>query len=57
MSETQLLTLEEAAKRLSCSVRTLRREIDRGRVSIVRLGRAVRVSVAEIERVCGRVDN
>jgi excisionase family DNA binding protein len=48
----QLHTLEDAAKRLACCERTLKREIDRGRIRAVRLGRAVRISEAEIRRVC-----
>jgi excisionase family DNA binding protein len=46
-----LHTLEEAAKRLACCKRTLRREIDRGRIRAVRLGRGVRISEAEIRRL------
>lgn len=41
-----------AAKRLSISVRTLRRHIDLRRIHVVRIGaRCVRVSEAEIRRV------
>jgi excisionase family DNA binding protein len=47
----QLHTLEDAAQRLACCARTLRREIDRGRVHVVRIGRAVRISEQEVRRL------
>lgn len=47
----QLHTLEDAAKRLSCCTRTIKREIDRGRIRAVRLGRAIRISEAELRRL------
>jgi len=47
----QLLSLEDAAKRLACCRRTLVREVDRGRINVVRIGRAVRISEQEIRRL------
>jgi excisionase family DNA binding protein len=48
----QLYTLNEAAQRLSISLRTLRRRIDLGLIRAVRLGvRSPRVSESEIRRV------
>ena len=51
-SNQQLYTLIEAAKRLSISLRTLRRRIDTHVIAVVRLGpRIVRVSERELMRV------
>jgi excisionase family DNA binding protein len=48
----QLHDLQTAAQRLACSTRHLQREIDRGNVRAVRLGRAVRISEKELRRIC-----
>jgi excisionase family DNA binding protein len=48
----QLHTLKEAAKRLSISLRTFRKYVDRGLVKTVRIGaRHVRVAEQEIRRL------
>ena len=52
MEVQKLLTLKEAAALLSVSeefMKKLRRE---GRLHVVKLGRAVRVPVNELERLC-----
>ena len=48
----QLHDLETAAKRLACCKRTIVREIDRGHIRAVRLGRVWRISEQEIRRIC-----
>lgn len=46
----KLLTLLDAAERLSVSEKTLRRVIAAGELSIVRIGRLVRIREADLER-------
>lgn len=46
-----LLTVPEAARRLSVSERLIWRAITEGLLEVVRLGRATRVRVEEVERV------
>ena len=46
-----LLTVPEAARRLSVSERLIWRAITEGVLEVVRLGRATRVRVEEVERV------
>lgn len=46
----RLLTLDEAAGRLGCSTRTLRRRIDGGSLPAFRDGRLVRVRDVDLER-------
>jgi len=48
----RLITIKTAAAALSVSVRFLERLIARGQLRVVRLGRAIRISEAELERVC-----
>jgi excisionase family DNA binding protein len=48
----RLLTLKEAAKTLSVSPAFLKKLHRKRRLRIVRLGRAVRVSEQELERLC-----
>jgi excisionase family DNA binding protein len=47
----QLRTVEQAAEDLNLSVHTIRAWIARRKIACVRLGRAVRVPVTEIERL------
>lgn len=49
-SDVLLFPLHVAAARLSLSERTLKRLIDQGLVSVVRLGRSVRIHRDELER-------
>jgi len=49
--EKVLLSVPEAARRLSVSERLIWRAISEGALDAVRLGRATRVRVAEVERV------
>ncbi len=44
----QLLTLEEAAKRLRLSRKTLERYIKRGELRVVRFGASVRITEREL---------
>jgi excisionase family DNA binding protein len=53
VARAHAVKLEVAAERLSVSLRTIRRMVEDGRLRAIRLGRAVRVPVAEIERVLG----
>ena len=48
----QLVTLKEGATRLAVSPEFLKKLQRCGRLRIVRLGRAVRISEHEIERLC-----
>ena len=50
-TEPLLLRINEAAARLAVEPVTLRKWIADKRVAAVRLGRAVRVPVAEVERI------
>jgi excisionase family DNA binding protein len=51
---TPLRTIRQAAADLGLSVHTIRAWIATRRIAHVRLGRAVRVSAAEIERLIDR---
>lgn len=44
----ELLKLPEVAKRLRVSKRTLEREIERGRLAAVKIGRSVRIAPAAL---------
>ncbi len=48
----QLLTLKKAAKKLDVSEQYLKRLQRQGRIRVIRLGRAVRISEQELERLC-----
>jgi excisionase family DNA binding protein len=47
---SQLLTVEEVARRLAVATRTVRRLIDRGELIAHRMGRVVRVSEDDLEQ-------
>jgi excisionase family DNA binding protein len=49
-NERECVSLREASFRLSVCVRTVRREIDRGRLRAFRVGRNLRVSLSELRR-------
>ena len=54
MTETRgMQTVGQAAEALGLSVSTLRAWISQRRIGFVRLGRAVRIPAAEIERLAG----
>jgi excisionase family DNA binding protein len=46
-----MLTVRQAAERLGLKVSTLRAWIGQRRIGIVRLGRAVRIPLEEVERL------
>ncbi len=46
-----LLKIEEAALALALSPKTLRRWIWERRISVVKVGKAVRIEAAELERI------
>jgi excisionase family DNA binding protein len=48
----QLVTLKQAAVLLSVSPEFLKKLQRQGRLKVIHLGRAVRVSVQELERLC-----
>lgn len=48
----QLLTFKTAAERLAVSTEFLRKLQRRGRLRVVRLGRAVRITEQELDRLC-----
>lgn len=45
-----LLTIAEAARRLSVSQKTIRRRITSHEIAVIRIGRAVRIHPKEIQR-------
>lgn len=45
----QLLTIEQAAERLSVSVRNIRHQIYRRKIPIVKVGRLVRIDEADLQ--------
>lgn len=49
-AETKPVPVTEAARILGVSARTLRRRIKAGEMPVVRVGRAVRVDLAELRR-------
>jgi excisionase family DNA binding protein len=51
MNGLELLSIEEAARNLSVSPWTLRAHVKLGRIAIVRCGRRVLISRAEVERI------
>lgn len=53
---TALLTREQAAERLAISIVTIDRLILRRELRAVRIGRAVRVRVADLERFVERLE-
>jgi excisionase family DNA binding protein len=48
--ESECVSLSRAAKILGVSVRTVRREIDRGRLAAFRVGRSLRIRMSELLR-------
>jgi excisionase family DNA binding protein len=52
--ESECVSLSRAAKILGVCVRTLRREIDRGRLSAFRVGRNLRIKLSELQRYMER---
>jgi excisionase family DNA binding protein len=50
-SETELLTIREAARELKQAEVTLRQRIARRQIGVVRLGRSVRIPRAELKRL------
>jgi excisionase family DNA binding protein len=48
----RLVTMKRAAARLQVSERFLRRLARSGHLKVVRIGRAVRIPAAELERLC-----
>jgi excisionase family DNA binding protein len=51
----RLITIKAAAAALSVSVRFLERLVARGELQVVRLGRAIRISERELERLCNEL--
>jgi excisionase family DNA binding protein len=48
--ESECVSLLRAARILGVCVRTVRREIDRGRLSAFRVGRNLRIRISELRR-------
>ena len=46
---SQLLTIEQAAERLSVSVRNIRHQIYRRKIPLVKVGRLVRIDEADLQ--------
>lgn len=46
---SQLLTIEQAAERLSVSVRNIRHQVYRRKIPIVKVGRLVRIDEADLQ--------
>ena len=49
-ADTLLLTLDEAARELRCARRSVERQIAHHRLTVVHVGRSVRVERSELER-------
>ena len=49
-TDTLLLTLDEAASELRCARRSIERQIAQHRLTVVHVGRSVRVERRELER-------
>ena len=45
-----LITLEEAGKRLDCSPKTVRRQVADGTLKAVRFGRLIRIRPSDLEK-------
>jgi excisionase family DNA binding protein len=54
MADDFSVSLKGAAKILAVSVRTVRREIDRGRLVAFRVGRSLRIRISELRRYMER---
>ena len=52
MKLNRLLTLKQAAEKLAVSPQFLKRLQQQGRLQVIHLGRAVRVTEEELERLC-----
>jgi excisionase family DNA binding protein len=48
------VSLRDAAGRLDVCVRTVRREVERGRLSAFRVGRSMRIRISELRRYMER---
>ena len=55
MSEKKLLTISETAERLSLGKSKTHELIQEGRLNAVRIGRAVRIEVGELDRFVERL--
>ena len=51
MSQSQLITVEDAARRLSCSPAAIRKWLYQRRLRAVKVGRLTRLRLEDIERV------
>jgi excisionase family DNA binding protein len=51
MSIEESFSIEEAARALHVSVKTIRRMIDRGEIEVFRVGRQIRIRKSVIERL------
>jgi excisionase family DNA binding protein len=52
--EEECVSLREASRLLGVCVRTIRREIDRGRLPAFRIGRNLRIKPSELQRYTER---
>jgi len=52
--EQECVSLRDASRLLGVCVRTVRREIDRGRLSAFRVGRNLRIKLSELRRYMER---
>ncbi len=48
--DSECVSLREAGRRLGVCARTIRREIERGRLKAIRVGRSLRIRVEELRR-------
>ena len=46
----RLLTVEEVARILGCSIKTIRRRIDKGELAVIRDGRLIRAHPDDLRR-------
>lgn len=50
-SSPQAISVQDAAKTLSCDPKTVYNAIDRGQIRVIRIGRIIRIPIAEMERL------
>jgi excisionase family DNA binding protein len=48
--EPEFVSIREAGRRLGVCARTIRREIERGRLKAIRVGRSLRIRISELSR-------
>lgn len=50
-SSAQAVSVTDVAKKLDCHPQTIYNAIERGEIRVIRLGRIIRIPIAEVERI------